>query len=216
MGKFIDLTGMEFGKLTVIEEAEPRRIGKKGVLKKYWRCQCECGNVKEICGDTLRTGKAHSCGCVGVQKFVERSTKHGFASERPRLYRIWEHMKDRCYNENAKVYKHYGGRGITICDEWHDFKNFYDWAMTHGYNDDLTIDRINVNGNYEPGNCRWVDWNVQANNTRRNVIVEIKTEKHTLKQWCDILNMPYGTVSSRRSAGWDNVDALLTPIKHKP
>lgn len=114
-------------------------------------------------------------------------------------------MKDRCYNPKDKRYKNYGGRGIKICDEWlHSFESFYEWSLKNGYQDGLTIDRIDVNGNYEPNNCRWATWDVQCNNRTNNVYIEYNGEIKTLKQWCDILNIDYKKAHNRiHKLKWD-------------
>jgi len=134
-----------------------------------------------------------------------------------RIYRCWNRMKHRCYNVNNKDYKHYGGRGITVCDEWLDdilgFTNFYYWAMSSGYSDDLTIDRIDVNGNYEPSNCRWATIFEQRNNMRSNVVLTYNGETHNLKQWADKLGLVYRALCSRYERGWSVEDILETPIK---
>ena len=168
MGKFIDLTGQKFGKWTVIKRAENigRYVG--------WLCRCECGTERVVQANNLKSGKSTSCGCISLEKMIKRSTKHSLRYSR--LYKIFAGMKDRCFNQNYRYYKYYGGRGITICQAWlDDFMNFYNWAMSNGYDEnaprgECTIDRIDVNGNYEPSNCRWVDMNVQANNRRKNLI----------------------------------------------
>lgn len=120
-----------------------------------------------------------------------------------RLYKIFAHMKERCYDINNKDYHMYGGRGIKICDNWlNDFQAFYNWAMENGYRDDLTIDRINNNDNYDPNNCMWATKKQQARNTRRNRLITINNETKCLAEWCEILNLKYDTVKRRLYRGW--------------
>lgn len=207
MSKLIDLTGKKFGRLTVL-----RRVENHGE-RAFWRCKCDCGNEKDIAGSALRYGRSTSCGCLPKEIIIKRNTKHGYAHTR--IHEIWKSMFQRCYNKNDNAYKNYGGRGIVICDEWRDFDVFKNWAFANGYGDDLSIDRIDVNGNYEPDNCRWADRYVQSNNTRRNVMVKIGEVTHSLKVWCDILRLEYSTVKSRHKKGMDVYKALFTPTKSK-
>lgn len=122
-------------------------------------------------------------------------------------------MKDRCYNPNNKSYSFYGGRGIAICEEWlNDFVAFFNWANNNGYSEELTIDRIDTNGDYSPQNCRWIDRGAQANNTRRNVYITLGNETKTLTEWCRILDVAYNSVQTRVYKGWDVKEALTTPF----
>lgn len=162
---FIDLTGRQFGHLTVLRRAEDK-IRANGKKKTVWLCRCDCGKEKNILGENLRKGSAKSCGCHRGEALIAYSTKHGKRYER--VYGIFCEMKKRCYNNHCANYKNYGGRGIKICDEWlNDFNSFYDWSMSHGYSDKLTIDRIDNDGNYEPSNCQWIT--KSENSTKRNI-----------------------------------------------
>lgn len=171
------IVGEKFGKLTVVEKIGTK--GDKNKTRQTWLCKCECGGDRIVDTDSLKSGKTTSCGC--------RNKTHGMSQTR--LYRIWSKMKQRTLNPKNNRYSNYGGRGIAICDEWLTFDSFKEWALLNGYSDDLSIDRIDVNGNYEPSNCRWTDNLTQANNKRTNVYYTHNGETLTFTQWCRKLNI---------------------------
>lgn len=169
-----DLTGIRFGRLIVLNKAGVKNVGKRG-SKSQWLCKCDCGNEKIVLRNSLVSGNTHSCGCMEKETKKTMHLKHGMAKSR--IWNIWCGMKDRCSRPQNEDYPRYGGRGITICDEWKDdFQEFYDWSMDNGYSDDLTIDRLDNNGNYEPNNCRWATRKEQTRNrsiTKKISIAEI-------------------------------------------
>jgi hypothetical protein len=213
MSYFIDLTGQRFGKLVVLQRAEKPK-GIKG-KEAYWLCQCDCGNQKVVVSYSLKSLNTQSCGCY----HRERTTKHGKNNDY--LYHIWRNIKAKCYNKKNPNYNLYGGRGITVCDDWkNDFMSFYNWANVNGYKNEklpsgrnkLTIDRIDVNGNYEPSNCRWVTQKIQCNNTRRTIFIEINNEKKPMQQLIDEYNINRGTFYNRYIKGLRGED-LIAPLK---
>lgn len=188
MGKFEDLTGQRFGKLVAVNPVdEPTKSGHH----KRWVCQCDCGGTATVTSDHLKKGDIKSCGCIN----------HGQTGTR--LYRIWSHMRSRCQNPKDENYKHYGARGITVCQEWaQDFLRFYNWAISSGYNDGLTIDRIDNSKGYLPENCRWADMSTQANNTRSNRKITYNGETKTLAEWARIIGVKQNTLLYRLKRGW--------------
>lgn len=165
--KFIDLTGQKFGRLTVIKRMPT--VNKRTL----WCCLCDCGNKTVVESYNLRTGHTSSCGCVQKEATSAANRTHG--NRKTRLYTIWVCMKNRCYQKSYHAFKHYGGRGIKVCDKWRcDFRSFYEWAISNGYADNLTIDRIDTNGDYCPENCRWATMSDQNKNKRAKNGYKIK------------------------------------------
>lgn len=190
--KFKDISGQKFGRLTVIYRLHNHHDNKNT----HWLCVCECGNLTEVSRPNLINGHNKSCGCLNAEKRKTTHTKHGKC--KTRIYTIWINMKSRCYNKNDKAYKNYGERGIKVCDEWlNNFEAFYDWSINNGYNDSLTIDRIDVNGNYEHSNCQYVTMKQQARNKRNNRNITINGDTRCLLEWCETLGLKYQTVFAR-------------------
>lgn len=191
-----DITGQKFSRLTVA------RFDHKSENNHYfWLCKCDCGNetIVDRCG--LVSGNTKSCGCLKREKAKPPLiVKHGMSNTR--LYQIWKDMKGRCERETSQRYHTHGERGVRLCDEWHNFVAFKKWAVANGYRDDLTIDRINNNGDYCPENCRWATQKEQANNRRTNRFVEYNGETHTLAEWARLLSINYYTLCGRIKRGW--------------
>lgn len=197
------MIGRKFGKLTVLEECEERKRRSK-----VYKCLCDCGNITNVVGYRLRNGTIRSCGCLRKEVNATLKAKHG--KRYTRLYNIWLNSKQRCYNTKSRDYKDYGERGIKICDDWlHDFMSFYDWAMSNGYQENLTIDRIDVNGNYEPSNCRWVDQKTQQNNKRTNVHLTYNGITKTMSEWASELNIKYELIQTRHYRKWSDKECLF-------
>ncbi len=178
-----------------------------------WTCKCVCGKIVSKDTKSLVEGSTKSCGCkkIELRNQSGKYMKHGMYETR--LYRIWASMRNRCTNSTNPAYKDYGGRGITVCNEWNEFTVFMDWALNNGYSDDLTIDRIDVNGNYEPDNCRWATFSVQANNKRTSRYIEYRGEKHTVSEWARITGFNKTVIAERLNRGWTEEEALtIAPI----
>ena len=200
----LNLVGKRFGRLVVLRFSG---INKNG--NSTWVCRCDCGTEKVVSGAHLQSGASTSCGCIRR----EQLQTHG--GSKTRLYGIWNAMKARCYNPHNNRYAIYGGRGITICDEWRDdFEAFSQWAYTHGYRDDLTIDRIDNDQGYFPENCQWSTAKTQANNKSNNNVLTYMGETHTVAEWAEKYGLDYHTLLNRlRTSKWSYHDALTTPVK---
>ena len=208
MGKFIDLTGQRFGRLTVLDYLSGHRSdpGK-------WRCRCVCGTIVEIATYDLKRGHAKSCGCLQRELAKERHLLHGKTNTR--LYYIWSSARQRTQNQNNQKYEDYGGRGIYMCEEWNDFSAFEKWALANGYSDWLTLDRIDVNGPYSPKNCRWANAKEQQRNRRNNVLLSLDNNIQCMSAWAEETGISTKVIHWRLSHGWTVEDALTTPVKQR-
>lgn len=202
MGSLIDLTGQRFGRLLVLERAEDRREGTKPRV--MWHCLCDCGNKTIVSGASLRTGHTLSCGC--------KIRKHGY-SHKERLYETWKNMRRRCNDPANKRYEQYGGRGIKVCSEWDEYLPFRSWAMSSGYSEELTIDRIDVDGDYCPENCRWATLTEQMNNMTTNRNIMYNGETRTMSEWAREFGITYGAMNHRIQRGWSMERIQNTPLR---
>jgi hypothetical protein len=207
------MVGKRFGRLVVIEF-----LGINKSCKRVWKCKCDCGKITKVITSHLLNGHTRSCGCIRLENSIiatkKSNTKHGKCHTR--IYRTWINMLARCYNKNEIHYKDYGARGIVVCNKWSEFINFYNWALDNGYKDTLTIDRINVNGNYEPSNCRWATNEQQNNNKRTNIFITYNGETKTLTQWERELKLTKGILRDRIVRyGWTIKRALTEKINNK-
>ncbi len=212
--KHSDMTGKRFGRWTVIAPGNKRT--SSGCLK--WVCRCDCGTIREVDGTALRSGKSLSCGCYHSDRVKEVHTTHGATKvgARERLYPVWHNMMDRCYKPEASSYHSYGARGIVVCDEWHDYERFKEWAFSSGYDPNAEafkcmLDRIDNNGDYSPDNCRWVDSKTQNNNRRTCRYITWKGETHSVTEWNERLNLPKGLLIQRLNYGWSMDRAATEP-----
>lgn len=185
------MIGKKFGSWTVLRKAKEKDKSHRTIR---YLCKCDCGKIQIVNGSSLRNGISKYCiSCKNLKRF-----SNSIRNKNIRLYNIYQNMKQRCYNENFKEYKNYGGRVIKICEDWKNDKVlFYNWAIKNGYQENLTIDRIDNNGNYEPGNCRWVTKREQANNKTTNRNISYNGETKTLAEWAKLLNMSQAKLKYR-------------------
>ncbi len=209
MNKY-DLTGKTFGYLTVLCRDETTI----GARNSKWICKCKCGGSTVAAYGDLKSGHTTSCGC---KKYESHNKRHGMSNTR--IYRIWNQMKMRCYDKNRAAWKQYGGRGIEVCSEWKDsFESFYYWAMSNGYSDNLTIERVDVNGNYEPSNCKWISLEKQQANRTNTVLIADNGEFFTLRGLSEKYGIPQLTIKRRYDRavskhGRADLSELIFPVQ---
>lgn len=209
-----DLTGQKFGRWTVLKEVEsvPRKDGKG--IKKAWLCKCECGNEKVVIQDQLASGSSKSCGCLPVDLGKAKAQPNAIRKKYKRIYKTWLSMRTRCNNPTDQHHKNYHDRGITICEEWNTFEPFLKWSLENGYADDLTIDRIDVNGNYEPSNCRWATTTEQAWNRTNTRYFTIFGKKYRIDEIAEKFNIKIVTFIARvERYGYTPEEAVTVPVK---
>lgn len=202
-----NIISKQFGYLTVI-----RQEGTDGHYHKTYLCRCVCGNERYLTKNKLIKGTP-SCGCMRYTTSASKRKTHGMS--KTRIYHTWQDMKSRCYRKNNKDYGLYGGRGISVCDEWkNSFQIFHEWAIANGYSEESTIDRIDSNGNYEPSNCRWVSQKQQCNNISRNHLLTFEGVTRTMAEWAEIKGIPYTTLRARiNTLHWDVEKALMEGVE---
>ena len=208
----INLVGKRFGRLTVIErdpQSKPKSV--------KWICKCDCGNTTSVNSQLLRNGHTVSCGCYQRERTSEVSTTHGGSKDR--LFHVWSSMRQRCNNPNNHAYKYYGGKGISVCNEWNDYGVFREWALASGYNTQAkphvcTLDRIDNSRGYSPDNCRWVDSTVQTNNQTKNIYLTFNGKTQTYAQWAKEKGWNYKVIYDRvKRYGWSEERAVTEPVR---
>ena len=211
--KTVDISNKKFGKLLAVK----RCTNMSG--KTAWECKCDCGNITFVTTSNLTCNRIRSCGCLKIKQLLERSTTHN--QRHTVLYSVWRGLRQRCNNPKHASYHNYGGRGITVCEEWDkSFQAFYDWSYANGYSTEnqkdeklkLTIDRIDNNGNYEPSNCRWVDRKTQTRNMRTTRFITFNGQNKSVSEWCEIYGIKLQTFNTRIRNGWSIEEALTKPI----
>lgn len=204
-----DLAGQRFGRLVALGF-----VGRNKWNQALWLCQCDCGKHLTTLCDTLVRGRTQSCGCLRRDITIQRNFRHGLC-DKPE-YITWNGMKCRCENPNEKGYENYGGRGIKICKRWrYSFENFYtDMGPKPG--PEYSIERINNDGDYEPGNCKWATRQEQNDNSRHNHMLEFQGKTLTMSQWANAISVSRGTLTNRLKTGWTIEEALTVPVEKNP
>lgn len=208
--KLIDLTGRKFGRLTVVSRSS--NIGKKAA----WFCKCDCGRETVTTSTHLVSGHTSSCGCYNKEVVSSMKKRHGMS--RTNIYREWRSMISRCFNRNCTGYDGYGGRGITVFNQWKEsFEAYYDYVskLSHFGESGYSLNRIDNDGNYEPGNVEWADRLAQANNKRNNHLLTYNGQTRTIAEWSRERGMSYSSIMHRIERGWSVKDALETPLQNR-
>lgn len=212
--RVVDITGTRFGRLVAL-----KRVGSDG-HSALWLCKCDCGNTKIVTLPHLRQGLTRSCGCLFKDTTPERCAKSNIGARMrkhgdfgTRLYRIWAAMKRRCMNPHSRYFSNYGGRGIKVCLQWMEYEPFKKWALSNGYAQGLSIDRINVDGDYTSENCRWADPKTQQNNRRNNVKFSYKGRIYTVEDVSSLTGLKERTIRGRYERGWSTAQIIETPKK---
>lgn len=204
--RFTDHSGEKFGRWTVISFAEQRN----GM--RLWNCQCECGTKRAVAYNNLYGGRSLSCGCWQAEKASQTHFKHGHVGHP--IYGTWAGIKNRCYNKKDQDFRHYGGRGIMVCEAWRaDFWNFWD-DMAPGWRPRLSIERIDVNGNYEPDNCRWATQSEQMRNTRASHFIDTHIGRITISQAAEISGLSVTAIKYRSENNWP-IESILDPTRRR-
>jgi hypothetical protein len=210
MSRYKDISNKKFGRLTAV-----KKVGKDDHGNSKWLCNCKCGEKTIVIIQSLTSGNTKSCGCLKNEIFLDNITKHGKTKRghKNRLHNIWKLMRQRCSNPNASKYEIYGGKGIKVCDEWQVYINFHNWAIANGYKDNLTLDRIENDGDYCPENCRWATYKEQNLNTSSNNKITFRGITKTITQWGRELEVNYMTLYGRLSRGWSVEKTFTEPIR---
>lgn len=209
MGRFVDITGQQFGRLKVVRRSDTRKR-----LHVVWVCKCECGAEREVTGNALRTGHTQSCGCLAKDNRLAAVTHHGYAQRGnvTKVYRAWQNMKSRCHNPNSTYYEYYGGRGIKVCEAWRaDFEAFLR-DMGEPPTPAHTLDRIDSDGDYTPDNTRWATRRTQSNNRNNVIMITLQGVTKPLTEWCDEYNVKYKRARYLLKIG-RNPEAVFTKEK---
>ena len=208
--KTIDITGQRFGELTAIRF--DHRDNSDRNKPHYWVFRCDCGNEIVARKSAVASGNTLRCKDCSSKRRSQLNKTHGMT--KTRLYRIWAGIVGRCNSTATTSWNRYGAKGISVCEEWLTFENFRDWAFANGYNDSLTIDRINPIGNYEPSNCRWANTREQANNKQKTLWIEYHGQRMPLSYWADSLGINYHTLYDRLYLhGWSVEKAFTMPVR---